>query len=295
MLSKLRYVSEYLCKLDSSVYELEIAALKEELGSKLTNLTPFTGGTFGINFSGHLDGQPRFFKTYATADRRITLEREQIFLEITAGHQTDPVLLNVPVDGSRRTWLHTKTLNPSESLEPAAVRKLIDEYDAKLEHFSEFRLSPSKEDNFNHLLSHGESALELLVKLNLLSPFVRHRASYHLACLRSNHHKWQIKLCHGDLSPANILHDGHNPIALDWEDAYWGFAGYDYLYWLTFFSNRKWLLPSSLGHGPLRRGDEIAIMVMILLLKSFLSVRNDSYRKNNLTIDQRLREVIELE
>jgi len=79
------------------------------------------------------------------------------------------------------------------------------------------------------------------------------------------------------------------------EDGFWGIAGYDYLYWLSFFNNRKWLTRAALAHAPLAHADAVALLVVILVLKAWLAVCNGSYRRHSLSPNQRLREAINLE
>ena len=35
-------------------------------------------------------------------------------------------------------------------------------------------------------------------------------------------HDFERCLCHGDFSPKNIMSCGDRPLAIDWEDAFWG-------------------------------------------------------------------------
>ena len=44
-------------------------------------------------------------------------------------------------------------------------------------------------------------------------------------------------ICHGDLSSRNLYKFSGTYIALDWEDCFWGFEGFDEIYWLTFIEN----------------------------------------------------------
>jgi hypothetical protein len=294
VLSKLRYVETEVLSSASCDAGPPTAQLQAALGTDLVGLHPITGGTLGICFEGELQGHRRFFKTHAVPAGRSTVEREVMLLKATAGDRIDARVLHVGDGDSRRIWLHTKVLQPSAPLTPAAVLNLIADYEAALCALDDFHQVP-RADNIHLLLSEAELALVSLSNLNLLSPSVQEMASAYLARVRAVCNQFLLQLCHGDLGPANILTDEVSAVVVDWEDAFWGIAGYDYLYWLTFFSNRKWLLRDSLGHTPLGRSDEIAVMVLILLLKSQLSIRTGSYRHNSISFDQRLLEVIDLD
>lgn len=269
--------------------------LKALFGTDLADLRPVAGGTLGICFEGKLHGSPRFFKTHAVPSGRETLRREAAFLKATAPDRVEPQLAHVGNGTSGRVWLHTKQLEPCGQLTPPAVRDLIAGYEADLRRCTRLADQVPPGHNIHLLLSEAESAAVFMADKNLLSLPVGDAVRSSIERVKSACADRPLQLCHGDLGPANIMVDDDVPVALDWEDAFWGIAGYDYLYWLTFFGNRRWLSRDSLGHTPLKRADEIAVMIVVLLLKSFISVRNDNYQHNTITMDQRLLEVINLD
>lgn len=293
MLSKLRHIGA-VENANVWVGEDLTSALQTKLGGGLGSLCALAGGTLGICFIGELAGQRRFFKTHSVLAGRQTLKNEVAFLNATAGDRADACLINVGLDDEARTWLHMKVLRPCKELTPLAARELVAAYETTIQSFPLADLVP-KTDDIGLLLSEAKAALALLGEQRLLSLDVQRQIQGCLEHLRSNYGAWPVQLCHGDLGPSNILTDGCGPIAIDWEDAFWGVAGYDYLYWLTFFHNRKWLSPEALGHTPLGHVNEVALMVAILLLKSQLSVRDGSYQRNKISFDQRLLEVINLD
>ena len=82
--------------------------------------------------------------------------------------------------------------------------------------------------------------------------------------------------------------------ALDWEDALWGYQGYDILYWLTFYSQRKYYDKDLFRRIKIDKQFGKDMMILILLVKSYLSYRNGTYLSNKLSINDRISEVIQL-
>ncbi|TCR03919.1 phosphotransferase [Neorhizobium sp. JUb45] len=293
VLSKLRHANA-ASKLGADEKNDLATGLQATLGASLAGLRPLNGGTLGIIFSGTLDGCERCFKTHAVPSGQVTLRREHAFLQQISNNRTDASLFSVAERDSQRTWLQMNLLSSCNDLTPATIRRLVFDYEAKLPGKIGFALVPA-EDNIHLLLDKSEQSLALLSDHDLISAGVASKARHRLTHLRAISGEFILQLCHGDLGPANILCDDFGPVAIDWEDAFWGIAGYDYLYWLTFFSNRRWLTPDSVGHTPWGRPAEVALMVMILLLKCMLSVRDGSYLGNKISFDQRLMEVIALD
>ena len=246
-------------------------------------------------FKAELNGQSRFFKTHAIAAGRPTLQREVAFLEASAAKKTDPHLLTIAERGAERVWLHTRLLEPCGPLSPEEILALISDYERELERYPELANVVPASDNIYQLLSEAGSALDFMVRESLLSPCVIKSVHSAIDRLKLVCADLPLQLCHGDLGPPNIMIGDGSLIAIDWEDAFWGISGYDYLYWLTFFGNRKWLATGALDHTALDRATAIRLMVIIVLLKSWISVRNGSYVHNAITIEDRLLEVINLE
>jgi hypothetical protein len=269
------------------------SSLKSAFGDSLTALRPLDGGTLSLCFVGELQGQTRFFKTHAVSAGRVTLQREAAILESTAEDRADVRLLKLQHGDQERIWLHMKSLRPCAALSPAMARDLVDSFEGPLAAIADYGLVPET-DNIKLLLTEAETALEELSTQGLLSQVVQDKAQTCVARCNAHCADWSVQLCHGDLGPANIMTEGQDPLVVDWEDAFWGIPGYDYLYWLTFFNNRQWLLPEALGYTPIGRTNEVSLMVVILLLKSLLSVRNGSFRDNSVSLDARILEVLNL-
>lgn len=293
VLSKLRHASA-ANKFSEREKEGLSKGLQARMGESLTGLKPLEGGTLGVVFAGILDGSECCFKSNVAPLGVFTLQRECAFLQRTAGSRADARLITINESHEDRTWLQMKQLRSCSDLTPTTIRELAATYEAQLKREIDSHLVPLG-DNIHLLLQNAEEAITFLSARCLISPNVKSEAEARISYLRSVSGEWDLQLCHGDLGPANILCDDIGPIAIDWEDAFWGIAGYDYLYWLTFFSNRRWLSPEVLGHTPWGRSSEVALMIMVLLLKCMLSVRDGSYHGNKISFDRRLMEVSDLD
>ena len=293
MLSKLRHQGVAIRSVNSCDNSLLSDQLEAEFGSSLTNLRQHIGGTLGIAFIGEVSGQTRYFKTYSVPSGRLTLEREEILLKATSGARSDVTSFSVNTAQESRVWLNMKALRPSGLLTPTEILELVAEQEFAIRRQPAACAAVPDSDSVNFLISEANIALSLLSELHLLSPDAQQKAQSCLKQLQSASMNWPRQLCHGDFGPANILADESGLIAIDWEDAVWAVQGYDYLYWLTFFTNRKWLKSNVLGQTQLGCSNEVALMIMILLLKSALSVRNSTYLDNKISINQRLLEVLE--
>ena len=73
-----------------------------------------------------------------------------------------------------------------------------------------------------------------------------------------------------------------------------GYQGYDLLYWLTFYSQRKYYDKQLLKKLNIDKQFGKDMMLMIILIKSYLSFQNKQYLKNKLSINDRISEIMQL-
>lgn len=293
MLSKLRHATSAASIWCPHIGKEIEHGLRTHYGDALRNLHALPGGTLSFCFAGEINGKQRFFKTHAWNEGGTTLRREAYFLNCTSPNETAPQLLALPEGDRTRIWLQTDLLRPNPALNPAQAFRLVGSLNDRLRSCNAAAIVPAA-DHIGLLLSEAGKSLDVLRARGLVSSAIGHHTRAGLDRLEKQCDQWPRQLCHGDLGPANILGGPAGPVALDWEDAFWGIQGYDYLYWLTFFSNRKWLLREFLGHTGLGVNTEIDLMTMIIVLKSMLSTYNGSNRRDTLTFDQRLGEVFAL-
>lgn len=267
-----------------------VPAMASPFGDEVV-LEPVAGGTFGICYVGTVRGVRRFLKTHtASVHARANLEKEIGLLRYLEGETLHVEQLTMS-DG--RIWLVMDELQPSAGVVPSDIRDLTTRSSRKLEGYLNRQTVPA-DLNFTHLRNQSEKAFASLVAVNKIGPELIREIPSYFELVRRVESQMHLCLCHGDLGPRNLMSDGRRLIAVDWEDAFWGVEGYDYLYWLTFFENRRHLRTDSLGFTPWGKAVEIAIMISILVLKCSLSLRKGSYVTDSLTFDQRLNEVVVL-
>ncbi len=106
--------------------------------------------------------------------------------------------------------------------------------------------------------------------------------------------------CHGDLSPGNVLQGSSRPgdqsglVALDWEDRFWGVRDYDFLYWLTFMANAPYVTRESLRISDQPHEICVALLLVIVLLKEYITLSSGITLDGRLPAVVRLRHVLEL-
>lgn len=278
----------------SKPYSVIPLELQNYFGSRLEGLYPVGGGTHGIGFFGNLDGKRKFFKTYNSNAKHSTVARETYLLQATAHPSMDVRAILINGDHGLCQWLVMDFLNQCSGLTPLEVRGLLDQYIKKTNY--ECSNQPYGDlKSFDDLIEVGKKALWILASENQISREIENISSARIDSLIKESIHWPKIICHGDFGPANIMQFNGLPIAIDWEDAFLGVSGYDYLYWLTFFENRKWLVAESLGWTPFGRSFEIDILVMIIVIKSAISVLTGQFYSNSITFNQRINEVLCLE
>lgn len=138
--------------------------------------------------------------------------------------------------------------------------------------------------------ANGESLL--LREAGFFSPRVCSRCLDLLEELDDGRETLPSCVCHGDLSDKNIMRNQRGDlVVIDWEDAFWGCPGYDYLYWLTFFNHRKYYSRQAFAVKDLSSRQSRAIVTMILILKSAISFYNGDYRSHRMSMEDRLLEI----
>ena len=172
---------------------------------------------------------------------------------------------------------------------------LTEQFSLKLKNFPYTDLIQEKY-NFEYLLVEAIKSSFHLFDLGLINSFTYEKLKENFTLLEDIVGHFNPIICHGDLSPKNIMeNDKGNIIAIDWEDAFWCFEGYDYLYWLTFYGNRKYYSNAILGHTVWTKKQEVAIMTLVIVLKCELSFRMKNYHTNKLTFDERISEILHLD
>jgi hypothetical protein len=147
------------------------------------------------------------------------------------------------------------------------------------------------DDGFASVLRAAQEALTYLTDIREITASLASRLHDELHHLASQAETFPPHPCHGDLGPRNIMKDQRGPILLDWEDVFLGIRGYDWICWLSFFSNRHLLTRDHLLKSGLPERSSRAVLLAILLMKCELSVRSGANAGNSITTENRLSDV----
>lgn len=259
------------------------------------DVTLASGGTLGVCFYVRLSGGTKFLKTHlAGTSARANLAKEaDILLRLYKHGMPLERFELLTSDGTARICLLMPELTPlATPMPPEAAAVMCRENDTKLAgHLPEI-LSPSW--TLERHLQIGRDALAFLSHRGLLEKGRVMDLRRLIGRLEERLPNQTRQLCHGDFGPTNIMIHGSERIAIDWEDAFWGVAGYDYLYWLTFMQNRTFLKDAAFGQTDLRPDLEHAILALIVLLKSFLGVCSGASANHKLSVQSRIGEILDL-
>ncbi len=141
--------------------------------------------------------------------------------------------------------------------------------------------------SFLILLEKSESSLDFFSSRKLIHSNWIKDLGEAIQALKEHYLRSPKIICHGDVSSKNIYNFHDSLILLDWEDCFWGYEGFDYIYWLTFMNNMDQLKQSSLEKIPLDASLIRASYLLIVLLKEFLHFDNQEGR-NRITLEKRL-------
>jgi len=294
MLSKLYYFGdETEIKLDAAWLDATRTEMVSYLGEKSgpVEIEFLRTGTLGVCAWIVSPGHKRFMKTHLPPQRcHDSLHKE---LRILGTIYQDELALDHHefVNGGHRQLCivmdELKTM--SAPFDHNDALRLVADYSAKLDQ-SNLSRELGSEPNFPEFLNLGLQSLEHLRDRELVDTAIYGRSREHLELLTSSIDRLTSCISHGDLGPRNIMAKNGLPIAIDWEDAFIGIRGFDFLYWLTFMDNRKYI-GQAFGSTDYGHYVEQSILVLIVVLKSVLSVRSGAYLSHNVSINDRLRDL----
>lgn len=292
MLSKLRHHACGAADAQPAIgTPVDWQALAGAIGRPVTQIRPVAGGTLGLAFRAEIDGRPMFAKTHSVAEGRDALRKEVELLSLLDGEDLQVRGIETREAAGLRSWLLMKQLLPCDTERtPQDILRLTSGWQRVFGTARPARVPAG--DDFDLLVEEGAKALSHLREAGEFEARTAAQANALLEQLRRESRSLPRRVCHGDLGPRNIMADGARAVAVDWEDAFWGIEGYDYLYWLTFMANRRHIGDAAFGHTALQRRTEVAVLALIVLLKSELSLRNGTHRGNRVSFEQRLAEIV---
>lgn len=255
-------------------------------------IVPIDGGTLGITFVASSESRaPIFIKTHLSGEKyRLALKKEYQLLKKIY----DTVIYLQQVDIGNQTFLlEDKLYMPQTMITPENVLSIIRIYQKQLETLKGKLIKGCY--SIEDILNEAERELPILFANGLLSAKVSDDIERSLDDVKTSVCELPRCICHGDFSDKNIMQTGEGTlVAIDWEDAFWGIAGYDYLYWLTFFGHRKYYNKVTFGKVNYDTKLIKGILMMILVIKSAISFYSGSYLSNSLTAEQRIIEILQI-
>jgi hypothetical protein len=260
---------------------------------RAATVIPASVGTLGVCFHLELAGARRFLKTHRLGEEgRANLEKEADILYRLYGNTVLLDQIELQLDGGRLCLIMVELSPLTVPMSPEEAAAIVRKYTRRL---NGYRPSNMMRDwDLEHYITHGRRAMATLADRSLIGKATAAELQKKLKLLETGLANLPRALCHGDFGPKNIMRYGARPIAIDWEDAFWGVAGYDYLYWLTFLDNRRFLCSSALGRTGLDPAVERALLALVVLLKSSLSVLSGTYLQNTIPIEVRIGEILAL-
>lgn len=292
MLNKLFYFKEYpSAQIPAQIsHDLE-KPLEAYLSGKGRHvvLTPGAKGTLGLTYLCQDSLGTSFIKSHLPGKLyRDALKRESFLLQ-----QANPDSLRVQehsvlIQGEEQLYLEMDVLSEMTDVSPADSRAIIRKYSWELASVPASAEMASLQD----LCTAARTECRVLRDHGLFSDSACLRCLNDLDDLMNTLPELSPCICHGDLGDRNLMQNAAgNPVVIDWEDSFWGCAGYDYLYWLTFFNHRKYYSPAVFQVDGLTSLQARSIITMILVIKSAISFYNGSYRNNAMGLEDRLLEI----
>lgn len=245
-----------------------------------------TKGTLGVNFFCHgFPGGICFIKSHHPGERyRDSLEKEYILLKAVNQRTLHVDILRLQLHDKEQVYLVMDVLREVPEVTPAEVSDIIKQYQKHLAHTRVEGLY-----DIDNLVAAAWNELYMLRERGFFTMQTFMTAADELQLLQRQLPTIERCICHGDLGDRNImLNDDGKMITIDWEDAFWGCAEYDYLYWLTFFNHRKFYQQNCLSAVEMDPERARAIITMIIIIKSAISYYSGSYHSNSVSIENRL-------
>ena len=299
MLSKLNYYSKKshfdLQKSRVKRLTLELVDHLTSKGCTLNDIKSLSTGTLGLSYLAKMNGAPVFLKTHLNSiSSKDCLLKEIAIYEnyYLCGLNCRKIVIGSDEKNTKQYWLSMNVLCTNiNKINPDIALNII----ANFPDINSIRNRDLRNvlHDFDAVLHEGYLSLELLEKQKYLSKETVLILKTLIKKVEDHNKYFEMSLCHGDLSPLNIIQNNNNQlIAIDWEDAFYGPKGYDYLYWLTFFDNRIFYNKLNFERSGFDIDLCIALMCLIILIKGKLSLCSGAIKKNTLSINDRLNEVI---
>lgn len=292
MLSKyyhLEKINTEAKKVDMSPF---ISALVASLRGKYKDVRieqTFPGGTLGIFFKLYIDGKRKFVKTHQNGHTyQENLLQEIKVMTLLYGDLIQIEKVEIKLEESLMIFMIMDYLRVGTSLISPSN---IEEYTKNIQQ----KLSPETiktKYHFGQILDAGKESLETLFLNGFFHKDFYLRCNESIQRIICNDKSKMNVINHGDLSNVNIMYTKNDdPIIIDWEDSIYAFPEYDYLYWLTFFSQRPYYSSTLFDKSGIDKIWGIDVMVLITIIKCRMSYQNNSYKNNQISFYERINEI----
>lgn len=267
-----------------------IGNLKERYKEvKMERISP--GGTLGIFFELQIDGQKKFVKTHPYGKcYRDNLLKEMEIITLLYRDIVSVERVDICLEQTEITFLIMDYLHPvSNQADISDIKTCIKKYQQKLS-VNDIAVQYS----FQDIIRAGVQSLEILRSEGFLTEsYMKCRESIERVSAKQK--VLPEVIGHGDLSNVNIMcKNSKQLIVIDWEDALVTFPEYDFLYWLTFFLQRKYYSGYLFQENGIDKIWGTDIMVLITLIKSEISYCNGSYKTNSISFEERVNEIYDM-
>ena len=278
-------IEETKVDIDAFISTLEIKLREKYKDVKIEQTFP--GGTLGIFFELHINGKRKFVKTHQYGiEYKENLIKEIEIMSVVYSDIIEIERVDIEINGRQLVFMIMDYLFPyNYSTDFYEVKKCINNYQRKLA-----TKNIEVKYCFRDVIEAGKESLEILYADSFLKKDIYLHCRESLQRIMEKRYLEVVN--HGDLSNINIMYtEKQIPIVIDWEDSLYAFQEYDYLYWLTFFSQRKYYSSSLLENNGIHKIWGTDVMVLITIVKSEMSYRNESYKNNRISFQNRINEI----
>lgn len=257
-----------------------------DLNENDLDLRILSGGTLGVTYKLTLPNNVEYFlKTYDK--NKNTLDKEVLLLKNANKNCSD---LNPKkfILQNKEVGLMMKFLKPCKSIAPNQILSIINSYQNGFK-----KIVGENLYTIEDLITNALKEIQNMSDANFLEKDFASMCYENLKKFQKHVKKFPKIICHGDLSIRNIMKNESEYVVVDWEDAFYGIQGYDYLYWLTFFINRPLYSLEIFRKSCLDDETIKSVLILILILKESLSFYSGVYKTNSLTAEERIKEILQ--
>jgi len=263
-------INKFFSNHDADLVQEDFSALLEKYGfvftraSQVKSTNPIWEG---------LNSGKRYFIKIA---RSGTLYFATLSREFSIFHSLNPEIEVLRFEADDYLITAIEELSPAKKPLTSEVFKLIGSCESRL---TELPIILSKNFNLNLLIDFSRNAISHFRLSGQLGASWVSRLENDIEILNAFFNQSKQVIVHGDVGPANILESSSGLVLIDWGDAFWGFQGFDQLYWLTFLQNSRDINKNCIEKLNLDTEVCQSTLNVIVLLKEYLHRANADQAK----------------